>query len=622
MQDECHTAFQPLRYSNGYLPIEHHGLIGDCTTAALVARDGAVDWLCVPRFDSDALFCGLLDFAKGGAFRITPEDALEARQRYLQDTAVLETEIRSRTGLVRLTDACAVRAGADLGEDVSHARGELVRLVEVLDGHVRLQVELAPRGGASARPVGGGLHVQCNLFPDHALQLTCSRELNDLRSSFGLRAGDRLWFTLRWGEAAHQAHATDPSEALENTIDAWRRWSEKLDYDGPQKELVQRSAFTLKLLDYSPNGAIIAAPTSSLPEKIGGERNWDYRYTWVRDAAFSVYALRRIGLHKEGDSFLSWVLGIVELGGYPNVLYDLDGSRPPPERIDADLKGYCGSAPVRWGNAAAAQRQHDAYGEILDCAYQSTRGRAAPERQLWERLRGFIELALRDWDSPDRGIWEVRTADRPFTYSAALCQVAADRGARLAERYSLPGDAPRWKAAAEQIREAILERAWDPRKNSLTEHLGPGGIDASLLSLPLRRVIAADHPKMISTTAAIERRLGAGGGLLYRYLPEESPDGIAGSEGAFLLCSFWLVDNYAKQGRLQDAMDLYDALCARAGPLGLLPEQIDPSSGCFLGNYPQAFSHVGVISSGINLSWTMEASAGHRGSLDRSRQSD
>jgi len=273
------------------------------------------------------------------------------------------------------------------------------------------------------------------------------------------------------------------------------------------------------------------------------------------------------------------------------------------------LEGYRGSAPVRWGNAAAMQRQHDVYGEILDCAYQWGDRSRAPELPLWSRLQHCIEAARREWNQPDHGIWEVRTGGRPFTYSAALCHVALDRGARLAERFSLPGDVAAWKAAAAHIREAILDRAWDPHRNTLTEHLGPGGIDASLLSLPLRRVIPADHPRMVATTAAIETRLGAGGGLLYRYLPEESPDGMPAGEGAFLLCSFWLVDNYAGQGRVNEAVDLYDALCARATALGLLPEQIDPGSGAFLGNYPQAFSHVGVISSGINLARVMRRGA-------------
>ena len=597
--------FRPLRRLGGYPAIEDHGLIGDCTTAALVGGDGAVSWLCVPRFDSEALFCGLLDRGRGGHFAVALEGAAESRQTYIEDTAVLRTELRGASGAVRITDACTLPAGVDLSEDVSHARGELLRFVEVLEGHVRLRLELAPRGGASAESAGGGLRVRCARFPDLELQLTASMPLQGLRSTLELRAGDRLWLTLRWGEGSGR-NAGEPAEILDNTIDAWRRWMEKVSYEGPQRVLVRRSALTLKLLDYSANGAILAAPTSSLPEKIGGERNWDYRYTWVRDAAFSVFALRRIGLTAEGDSFLAWVLDIVERGGRPSVLYDLDGNVPQAERVDAELEGYRGSAPVRWGNAAAAQRQHDVYGEILDCAYQWGARERAPERTLWDRLHRCVEAALHEWDEPDQGIWEVRTTGRPFTYSAALCQVALDRGARLADRFSLPADVRKWKTAADQIREAILERAWDPQRESLTEHLGGGGIDASLLSLPLRRVIPADHPKMVATTVAIEGRLGAGKGLLYRYLPHESPDGLPAGEGAFLLCSFWLVDNYAWQGRVQEAMDLYDALCARAGPLGLLPEQIDAATGAFLGNYPQAFSHVGVISSGINLARFIE----------------
>jgi len=426
-----------------------------------------------------------------------------------------------------------------------------------------------------------------------------------MRTTLDLEAGDRLSLVLRWGGGHHRHHPAAPDEILQATLDVWRRWMRCFDYEGPREELVRRSAITLKLLDHTESGALVAAPTSSLPEWIGGERNWDYRYAWIRDAAFSVYALRRIGLTSEAAGFLGWVLDAVERHGRPKVLYDLDGEKPQPEREDEKLEGYRRSAPVRWGNGADEQRQHDVFGEILDCAYQWASGGEEIDAVLWEKLRELVEAARREWREPDHGIWEVRTAGRPFTYSAALCQVALDRGAKLAERFGLSADAKGWRVEAGKIRRTILEEAWDPGLNSLSEHLGGGGLDASVLALPLRRVVPADHPKMVATARAVAHRLGAGDGLLYRYLPEESPDGLSGHEGAFLLCSFWLVDNLARQGRLEEASDLFDSLCDRANPLGLLPEQVDPTNGAFLGNFPQAFSHIGVISSGFNLAREM-----------------
>jgi GH15 family glucan-1,4-alpha-glucosidase len=594
------APFRPLIRGQEFLPIEDHGLIGDCTTAALVGRDGAVKWLCLPRFDGDAVFCSLLDARRGGEFVISLLGAKESRQTYVEDTAVLQTELRGDGGHIRITDACTLPQGIDLSEDLAYARGELLRSVEVLRGPATLSMEIAPRGGGQAFSEAGSLRVECSRFPQIELHLTASRPITCLNSTFDLRDGDRIWFLLRWNPVKARI-SNDPADTLHATIEAWQRWMRNVRYEGPARALVRRSAITLKLLDYSANGAIIAAPTSSLPEQIGGERNWDYRYTWVRDAAYSVYALRRIGLTRESESFLAWILTVAEQAGHPSVLYDLDGKPPAIERIDSELAGYMNSKPVRWGNAAADQVQHDIYGEILDCAYQWGMRTSGVEASLWQRLQSYIEAARTKWEMPDRGIWEVRTPGRPFTYSAALCHVALDRGARLAERFGLPGDRAAWRAEADRIRAAIIERAWDPERNTLAEHLGPGGVDASLLCLPLRRVIAADHPRMIATTRRIQARLGAGRGLLYRYLAHESPDGMPPGEGAFLLCSFWLVDNFAWQGRTQEAWDLYHDLCSRASPLGLLPEQVDPVTGAFLGNFPQAFSHVGVISSGINL---------------------
>ncbi|MDO9116574.1 MAG: glycoside hydrolase family 15 protein [Nitrospira sp.] len=595
------SALNGLHRLDGYLPIEDYGLVGDGATAALIGRDGSLAWLCLPRFDSPPLFCSLLDQTHGGHFTVAPASVLESRQFYEHDTALLVTEMRTSTGLLRVTDFCPLVAGADLSEDVSATRRELLRTATVVEGSIDLTIHLEPRGGAEADPRDGGIRIRCRAQPDLTLHLYSTVPLTGLRTSVTIKAGQSLHLLLCWRQGAAHAPRFDEAALRRDTVAVWRRWLAHLTYHGPQEALVRRSAITIKLLDHFENGAIVAAPTSSLPELIGGSRNWDYRYAWVRDAAFSVYALHRVGLSHEAAGFLGWVLDAVDRDGMPRVMYDLDGRMPPDEREDGGLEGYRRSGPVRWGNAAAAQHQHDVYGEILDCAYQWAAHHGAIPVPLWERLRKLADAAAREWRTPDHGIWEVRTSGRPFTYSAAMCQVALDRAARMAERFSLPGPSQTWRYTADEIGQAILKEAWDEKLQSLTEHLGGGGLDASLLTLPLRRVVKADHPQMVATTSAIVKRLGAGKGLLYRYLPEESPDGIAGHEGAFLLCSFWLVDNLAHQGRLDEAVELYDSLCARAGPLGLLPEEIDPSTGAFLGNYPQAFSHIGVIASGANL---------------------
>jgi GH15 family glucan-1,4-alpha-glucosidase len=594
-------SFRPVRRRDGYLALEDLGLIGDGTTSALVGLDGSIHWLCLPRFDSEPLLCGLLDDARGGRFTVAPDEVVEARQRYEPDTAVLTTELRGPTGLVAVTDAMALRPGTDLSDAAPAGHRELIRSAVVLDGSVRLRVELEPRGGASAHRAAGGLSVQAWGREDLDLHLRCSRPLESLRSVHELQAGDRLDVVLSWA-GGHRHHRFTEEELVAATARAWRRWMEGFHYEGPETALVRRAALTLKLCDDWSNGALVAAPTSSLPAPIGGVRNWDYRYTWIRDASFSVYALRRIGFDEEAGAFLGWVLDTFEHGSAPKIMYDLDGGAVPDERTDPELEGYRRSAPVRWGNGAADQRQHDVYGEVLDCAYQWVRGGGALDEHLWSRLASLADLAMDAWRLPDQGIWEVRCEGRVFTYSAGLCHVALDRAARLAELLDLPGPVSKWRAAADELRHTVLEQSWDEDAQTLSEHVeGGGGLDASLLALPLRRVVPADHPRMVATTAAVADRLSAGDGLLYRYLHEESPDGIPGDEGAFLLCSFWLVENLARQGQLDQAAELYASLCSRASSVGLLPEQIDPSSGEFYGNFPQAFSHIGVVAGGVTL---------------------
>lgn len=587
---------------DGYPPIADHALIGDGRGSALVGRDGAIQWMCVPRFDSPPVFCGLLDRDLGGHFILTPQGLRHSDQRYDQDTGIVITDLETDDGHAQLTDLFTLRAGARLHEDTRAGRGELLRHVRVRHGKIRLHMALHPRGGAGLRRFAGGWRLDWPIAPDLRLQLFASQPIEFPDTTMQLDNGDEFWVLLRWDTSGQRPKTIDPQQLIADTRQAWQHWANDIVYNGPQKQLVRRSAITLKLLDHFENGAIVAAPTSSLPEAIGGVRNWDYRHTWIRDAAFSVFALRRVGLTTEADSFLGWVLDAVERHERPRVLYDLDGNLPPPELIDPDLRGYRGSAPVRWGNAAADQTQHDVYGEILDCAFQWAARGGELDAHLWQVLQHLTENAVRLWRQPDHGIWEVRSPGRPFTYSAAMCQVALDRAARLSRRLNLPGPADRWAMQADQIVEQLLELAWDDNQQAITGYLGPaGGLDASVLALPLRRVLPADHPQMVATTRAITSKLDAGNGLLYRYLPNESPDGLPGGEGAFLLCSFWLADNLLGQGHIDQAADLYDRLCSRTNHVGLLAEQVDPVDGAFLGNFPQALSHVGLISTGVAL---------------------
>jgi GH15 family glucan-1,4-alpha-glucosidase len=591
---------------DGYPRIEDHALIGDGGTAALVGMDATIRWLCLPRFDGPALFASLLDAQRGGSWTVQPAGLREVRQQYLPDTALVLTDLRCDTGTVRVLDAMIV--SGTLGTGSPSGPGELARLITVLDGEVNLRIRVTGRGGLapSTRPDEVALGWSELSAPVKLTSTDTVDGLDRLDGSVRLKEGDRLGLVLRWADGPTRLRtADDVAAALDATAAAWRAWTAHVTYTGPYDDLVRRSAITLKLCDHHASGAIVAAPTASLPEAIGGERNWDYRFTWVRDAAYTVYALRRVGLADESEGFLTWILDACMRDGRPHILYTLDGTQPAAERIDPDLEGYRQSDPVRWGNAAAHQVQHDVYGEILDCAWQWVRGGGTVDDRRWAKLVALATAAEENWQTPDHGIWEIRDAGRPFTYSVAMCQVAADRMARIADATGRTGEARRWRKLADTIHAHLLEQAWDPSAGHFTEHLGqPGTVDASLLALPLRRVIDGAAPRMIATVDAVVERLGAGGDLLYRYLPEESPDGLRGEEGAFLLCSFWWVDNLAKSGRADHAQELFEQLCARVNHVGLLPEQIDPATGEFLGNFPQAFSHIGLISSAVNLART------------------
>ena len=394
--------FRPIQSHGGYPPLADLGLIGDGATAALVGLDGGIGWMCVPNFDSEPLFCALLDHARGGEFSVRPEGLVEARQWYETDTGVLITELRSDTGVVRLTDALALRSGADLTDDAAANRGELVRSAVVLTGSVRLHVSLQPRGGAKPSPAYNGLAVECARQPTLRLHLRSNRALSGLQTTHDLQQGDRLDLVLSWGRI-HRHHPLDVEARLSETVDAWQRWMTGFHYNGPEPAMVRRAAITLKLCDHWTNGSLVAAPTSSLPAPVGGIRNWDYRYTWIRDAAFAVFALRRIGFVNEADAFLGWVLDAFELSRTARIMYTLDGNPVPDEWEDSELEGYRRSAPVRWGNGAADQRQHDVYGEVLDCADQWVKLGGRLDPVLWEGLSGIADTASKAWREPDQG---------------------------------------------------------------------------------------------------------------------------------------------------------------------------------------------------------------------------
>jgi alpha,alpha-trehalase len=389
---EPDPPFRPIQSHGGYPPLADLGLIGDGATAALVGLDGGIRWMCVPNFDSEPVFCALLDHARGGEFSVRPEGLVEARQWYETGTGVLITELRSDTGVVRLTDALALRSGADLTDDAAANRGELVRSAVVLTGSVRLHVSLQPRGGAKPSPAYNGLAVECARQPTLRLHLRSNRALSGLQTTHDLQQGDRLDLVLSWGRI-HRHHPLDVEARLSETVGAWQRWMTGFHYNGPEPAMVRRAAITLKLCDHWTNGSLVAAPTSSLPAPVGGIRNWDYRYTWIRDAAFAVFALRRIGFVNEADAFLGWVLDAFERSRTARIMYTLDGNPVPDEWEDSELDGYRRSAPVRWGNGAADQRQHDVYGEVLDCADQWVKLGGRLDPVLWEGLSGIADTA-------------------------------------------------------------------------------------------------------------------------------------------------------------------------------------------------------------------------------------
>jgi GH15 family glucan-1,4-alpha-glucosidase len=585
--------------------IAEHGLIGDLRTAALVAIDGTVDWLCVPRFDGPSVFAAILDAERGGAWRLAPTcDVSATHQFYFPDSNVLITRFLTEDGVVEVQDF--LPAGAT---DDALPRG-LVRRVVAVRGAMELATEVAPR-------FGYGEHAAEVSGDDDSVRFAHGDELLRLRATVALERGDeaaRATFALDEGESVAFSLAfdadtnLDPERAgdlFDATVAFWRGWLEQGSYRGRWREMVQRSALTLKLLTHRPSGAILAAPTTSLPEQPGGERNWDYRHVWARDAAFSAYALLALGFLDEARAFVGWLTDRLReadgdgASGPLSVLYDLDGAREVPERRLDHLRGYRDSAPVRVGNDASGQRQLDIYGEVVDSVYLFDKHGAPVSAATWDDLVAVVDWVCDNWDGEDEGIWETRAGRKDHTYSRLMCWVAIERTIRMARRRGLPGDLERWMGARDAIYRQIMERGWDEERGAFVQHYGSDALDASLLLMPMVKFISPTDPRFLSTLDAIGEEL-VSDSLVYRYDPALSPDGLDGEEGTLSICSFWYVEALTRAGRLEQARVALEKMFTYANHLGLYAEQIG-RTGDQLGNFPQAFTHLALISAAINL---------------------
>lgn len=581
--------------------IEDYGLIGNTKTAALVSRTGAVDWWCAPRFDSDACFAGLVGYDEHGTWSFTPTVPVrETLQRYRKNSMVLETEFVCDGGSIRITDFMPIDAEGD--------RCDLVRLVEGLDGEVPVEMLLNPRFGYGAyKPAIGGARDDVHFVagPDalvlHGPVDTSITPDGRVSSLLHVRKGDRIPFQLGW----HASHLDAPvgldvEAALVETDGYWRRWAERCTYEGRWKDLVVRSLLTLKALTYGPTGGIVAAPTTSLPEALGGVRNWDYRYCWLRDSSLTLDALMVGGYLEEAGAFRDWLLRAV--AGEPEdlqIMYDLAGARRLTEFELEWLPGYEGSKPVRVGNAASGQFQLDVYGEALSCIYAARKKGLAGVEQGWGTFKRVIEFLEQAWQRPDDGIWEVRGGRRHFTHSKVMAWVAIDRAVRGIQELGMGGDEgrsmlPHLMALRERIHSEVCERGFNPRVGAFTQSYGSDHLDASVLVIPHYGFLPATDPRMLGTVAAIEKSLMRDGFVL-RYATESGADGLPGTEGAFLACTFWLADNYAFAGRLAEAEALFERLMGLRNHLGLYAEEYEPRLHRQIGNFPQGFSHLAFI---------------------------
>ena len=634
--------------TNGYKNIGDYGLIGDRHSAALVGIDGSIDWCAFPRFDSPSVFASILDHEKGGRFAITPSEVYTGGQRYLPDSNVLETQFVTRTGSCTLTDFMPFFRRPDRSW-VAH--GCIIRLLRCQQGDISVRISYEPRpdygrGQAPLRERNGMLVIDDDdayeLLLESTLPLTIDPSGRGAYAEVRLTEGAEATFVVRYVARGHDEQIPSalasamPHELLTLTDTYWRGLSESVDYQGPWRDMVVRSYLVLHLLVYVPTGAIVAAPTTSLPEWIGGSRNWDYRFTWLRDAAFTVEALMHLGHTHEAREFFEWLqevcgladdhfdLGLHGENEHLHILYRIDGETDPTEEELRHLEGYRGSAPVRIGNGAYDQVQQDVYGELLASAHLlATHGEEVTDGH-WDVVKTLANLAAGEWRDPDSGMWEVRGGPFHFVTSNALCWVALDRAIKLGEMY-MPDDPDigLWRREADAIRDDVLTNGWNDRKKAFIQHYESEAMDAGLLLLPLMGFIEFDDPRFVATLERIEAEL-RDGPFIKRYRPEETDDGVYGPEGAFTLCSFWFVQVLNHMGRPAEAQRVFSELLTYANHLGLFAEMIDPRSGLALGNFPQAFTHIGLILAALECTWHLDdrEDSKHRDHHDHLAHSD
>ncbi|GGM85724.1 glycoside hydrolase family 15 protein [Dactylosporangium sucinum] len=596
-----------------YSPIERHGMIGDLQTAALVADDGSIDWFCTPRFDSPSLFAFLVDRSAGGYCRLRPErDDYVVRQLYLPGSAILITRFMSPEGVGELIDFMPVT-----GREPTD-RHRIVRIMRQVRGTGRYIFECVP-GFDYARADHEVVEHEAGWeFRSPAGRLTLNPAGHDkirdvrqvgpgVRGIIEANQGDSGALVLETGSAdpPRLFSVSEVWQLYEQTRDFWRGWVGRSRYRGRWREQVERSAITLKLMTYAPTGALIAAPTAGLPELVGGERNWDYRFTWIRDASFSVHALLGLGYREEAQQYLGWLRDRLAGETPPRIMYRVDGGVDLVEESLGHFEGYLGSTPVRIGNDANGQLQLDIFGEAMDSVYRAARSGLHPAYEGWSGLSAMVDWLSDHWDQPDDGIWEARSGRQDNTYGRVMCWVAFDRAIRMSLTLGLPADTHRWVRARNAIYEQVMTKGWDAQRETFTQRYGSPVLDAALLYLPLVGFVAPSDPRWRSTMRAIDQHL-VSDSLVYRYDPVASPDGLAGAEGTFSMCTFWYVDALARCGRLDEARLTFEKMLTYSNHVGLYSEEIGPT-GEQLGNFPQAFSHLALINAAVRLDQAITA---------------